>query len=655
MTHAWPQTDTFDAGTPNYDSGFLNAYIRTRNVTTDPAFASSGSGYGLSTFFSNAHQLYDGWTGAANTLPGSSNLIGGWLWRVALASGAVEASIGITLFSPSAASIVNANPRRHHCGVGVRIQGGTLTSGGTTSAYIDAPSGYYAVCLYDVGLDGCFEIWRVDSGTIARLAQTPVPPSVRTWASLSPLTPRELKLICRTNGSGNVELELWTNATRGGAVTQVLTAVDSSVSKLTSAGRAGFFASLERTVSGVTAAPVLQFFSAGPEGGPADFRDEWERHDRTAALATSGALLAGRVLTSSFYGDLWGASGTGSILQANVAANRVSVSTSSSALDRFFLSQRSASDPFAQDREATIRFAGGTTIPNPCLRKIGVCVRTLMRSPTSNPELAYLAYAMRDDQAGTGSVRLVRISGSGTMELGILTGVTLALNTEYRLRLIVENDAVPSPFTGNVKLRVYLDSAQLALVSQGIPGVSINGVGTVTDASSDRIQEGDGEGLYFAGPSGSNRNMACALWDVGGVLAPVFVRDEDHETISLDGEADGATGTFPYPLSYPIEKTLTLERPIEHDFEADYKFKGALSDSIRTQWRGSVKVASETDRDAVKEFIDEHKGAEKPFDWTPRGYSAPIKVRFLEETSSEASPAPDFFVFDPVLLEEVFP
>lgn len=653
MTHAWPQTDTFDAGTPNYDSGFLNAYIRTRNVTTDPAFLSGGSGYGLSTFFSNAHQLYDGWSGAANTLPGSSNLIGGWLWRVALATGAVEASIGITLFSPSAPSIVNANPRRHHFGVGVRIQGGTLTSGGTTSAYIDAPSGYYATCLYDTGLDGCFEIWRVDSGSIVRLAQTPVPPSVRTWASLSPLTPRTLKLICRTNGSGNVELELWTNATRGGAVTQVLTAIDSSVSKLTSAGRAGFFASLERTVSGITAAPVLQFFTAGPEGGPADFRDEFERHDRLAALATSGALLSGRVLTSSFYGDLWGASGTGSVLIANVAANRVAVSTNASAVDRYFLSQRSASDLYAQDREATIRFAGGTTIPNPCLRRIGIVVRAQLKGHTAGLVNGYVAVAQYDDQAATGSVRLWRAHDEALEELGVITGVTFALNTEYRLRLIVENDATPSPLTGNVKVKVYLDSSQLALVSQNVKGVSINGVGTVTDASAQRIQFGDGEGIYFAGPSGSNRNVAVSLWDVGGVLAPVFVPDEDHETIDIPSEADGATGTFTWTLCYPIEETLTFERPVEIEFEADYKFKGSLSDSMRTTWRAPVKLASDADSEALLDFADDHRGQEIPFAWTPPDRSAAIVARFGDENTPRRSPAPEFNVHEPIVLEEV--
>jgi hypothetical protein len=665
MSHVWPADDAFDAGSPAYDTGFLLGYMRARPVIIDPAFLSGGTGYGLSsTLWTTGHYLYSGWgsaaasgtsqaasanpTPAANTVPGAtSTLPGAWYWRPY--STAADVSVSLSWQTQADSTLIQSIPRRVHIGVGARLSGSTQVSGGTIAAYHDGGDGYWGVLLYDTTLGGKFQLWRVLGGTILMLAQSPVGVTALTWDDVSTWLQRSMELRV-TTGVSSVTVELWTGVSTRSPSTQVLTYVDSSASRITAAGRTGFFMSGEILTSGFRSAPCANWFQAGPLGGTPVVRDEWSRLNLLACRSFSTALYLGRALVSAWYGDLFAVGALSSILHADTSLGRIYVGP---AIDTTLLSQRAATDSIRQDRRATFKFASGTLTPNPSVREAGILLRGAVVTAGQAVDSGYLLVSSWDDYAAAALVRLYRVVGQVETliaELDPLVGITL--NTDFDLRLVVDNTSIPNPQNGAVVLKAYLASTQIALVSVAAPGITVNGVGTVTDSSSFRVLNGAGEGLHFANPASSARRVEAEAWIVGGLITPVDLDILDLASIAIPLESEGVTGTLALPYSVGVREAVVTQNLV-HELDSDHRWRGACgSGAIRRVWDLDMKAATPDELDTFELFFDEHEGLGVPFHWTPPGVDeVAIVARFWTDAPQSAHKAPNVRGYATKILE----
>lgn len=627
MSHLWPQDDDFAVGSPAYDSAVLvGGYMRARFLSNDVL---GGSGYGLSAgTWHSAHYLYSGWFSsgvpgafssqpAANTLPGGpTNLLGGWIFR-AYAAADVEVDICWQTLADSTA--IETVERRTHVGVGARLAGSTLSGGGTLASLHSGGNGYFGVLLYEPlsGLGGRFQIWRVVGGTCTLLAQTPNGPTPFNWTDLSVTFVRTMKL--KVSGTGaTVTLELW--ASNPSRLTQdlILSTIDSSPSRITAAGRTGFFATGEASLSGIKAAPCVNWFQVAPFGDDPILRDEWTRLNLTAARAISTSLFAGRVLASAWYGDLYAVASIGSIL-AEDAGGRVTVGAGR---DLTLLSQRPAEDSIRQDRAGTFRFATGTLVPNPSVRALGIVLRGAVVTAGQALDSGYRLRARWDDQAGTASILLGRVVGQVETTIASFTGASIALGVDFVLRLVADNSAFPTPATGSVILKAYLDGTQIAFASVGAAGISINGLGTVTDTSTFRVLEGLGEGIHVTNPAASLRRLEIDAWLVGGTIIPVDVDVLDMPSVEIGEEIDGASGTLDLGSSIGAREALYVQDVVEQ-LDSDHVFRARLGSRIvRRMWDLDFRGATP---EAIADFVAffETHGLRVPYDWTPPGLDEP--------------------------------
>lgn len=606
MTHLWPADDGFDTGSPAYDSGYLLGYMRSRFVTSDPG---GGSGYGLSSgTWHTGHYLYSGWGAglAANTNPAAvTNLLGGWTWRP-YADDDVEAAVRWKTVADSA--LIATVERRTHVGVGARIQGSTLSGGGTVAAYHDAGDGYFAVLLYEPSFFlGRFQLWRVVGGTVTLLAQS----AQLIWAELGVTESRTMRLKVEGTG-GAVTLELWASNPSRLLEEMVLSFVDNSVSRITTPGRTGFFSTCEASASGIKAAICFDWFEAGPLGGSMVVHDEWDRLNLLACRALSTSLFPGRVLVSSWYGDLFSVSALASILA--VDTNRLFVDANRNVS---LLSQRPASDSIRQDRRATFKFATGTLVPNPSVRVVGIILRAAVVTAGQAVDSGYLLEARWDDHAASASLHLSRIVGQVATEIATLASPSgITLGSDFDLRLIIDNTAIPDPLTGSVVLKAFIGATQQVLTSVGAPGISISGIGTVIDGSSFRVLSGLGEGVRFTNPASSLRRVEIDAWVVGGTIIPVDANVLDQESIAIPGETDGAIGTFTLPASIGTKQRL-WDRGVTHELDSDHSYRGLVGDAIlRREWDVNFTRAKREDLEEFIAFFEDH-GVQTPFFWTP--------------------------------------
>lgn len=644
MTHLWPSEDQFDVGSPAYDSAYLLGYMRSRFVTSDPG---GGSGYGLSSgTWHTTNYLYTGWGAglAANTNPASvTNLLGGWTWR-SYTDDDVEVAARWQTVADSA--LIATVERKTHFGVGARIKGSTLTSGGTINAYHDNCDGYFGVFLYEptLGLLGRYQLWRVVGGTVTLLAQS----AQLVWAELSITESRSMRL--KVSGTGaTVTLELWVSTPSRLLEELKLSYSDTSGSRITTAGRVGFFSTCEASLSGIKAAICLNWFEAGPVGGTMVLHDEWQRTNLLACRPLSTALFPGRVLISSWYGDLFSVSALASILEVDsggrlfVGANR----------DVSLLSQRPASDSIRQDRRCTFKFASGSLVPNPSVRAVGIVLRAAVVTAGQAVDSGYLLEVDWDDHAATASASLYRIVGQVETlisEKSSLGGISLGV--DFDLRLVVDNSAIPDPLTGPVILKGYIGSSQIGFTGVGASGVSVNGVGTVTDSSTFRVSSGDGEGVHIQNPASSARRVEMDAWVVGGTVTPVEVDLLDLASIPIALETDGATGTLTLPYSIGVQEDVVTQNVV-HEFDSDHKWRGTVGGlAFRRVWSLDLKGCTPDELAAFEAFFDDHKSCEVPFTWTPPGADEPaITARFWLDKPPSTQKAPEVRAVSYKILE----
>lgn len=654
MSTILPASDGFtSAGYGSWETTYHSGlYLRARGASTDPAYGSGGTGYSLgsSAWRTVLSTITDRWwtqpqlfTDDASYPPSNpqpatlcdTNSSGNvnpaaFLFRE-FADDDVETELTWKLLA-NATTIVNAGSARSiFVGVCARVRAGSVISGGTSDPCLDQLTGYFAGSLYSAVGGHRYVVWRVDAGTITRLwtdyaSDAASVASPVSWQILQPWYTHGLRLVVTGTGA-TVTLSLY--ATVRGGWSLVGTTTDTSGSRITTAGRCGFFSSHEYAGGGgLLSAPAINYWCAGPAGGATVVRDEWQRLNVAATStvqATStplSALPTGRNLASAFYGDLHGSSSYVRRIGEDGSNSRLVFDASSSARTGYYTSQRVSTSPVAQDRKVDVIFpsGGGSTAIE---RWVGVCVRLVHATAGSNPTAGYRADLRYDDAAGAHLIYLSRIESTGLLTPLATATATLSLDTVYELRLVATNEG-PDQFNSNPLLSVYLDGVQVALTATSAPGITVSGGGTVRDAASAHVVTGYGEGLYVRLTLGAVRKIIVDDWTQGAGGSGSATVEDDQPSISLASESAGASDTFDVPDDWPVEETV-LHPFYDHPFDSGHRYTGAAGD-VRSVWKIRAGALDNDEVATLRAFVDDHAGV--PFYWLPPHRTAAIACRF---------------------------
>lgn len=664
MASVWSNTEDFAEGTPAWDTAQIMEWVPLVPWSSDPLYASGGTGYfmgGGAAFFAEQGRPYSGWFGfdpapprqvsptACAVAVGAFGGIG--CSAFLLRSGSwtdVAVECSFQLQSPGLVNFMNGTEARIWQGVGARLSGSTLTSGGTTGLYHLGGDGYWLLTLFDEATHhGKIMLIRVNatgSGTITRLADYPSgSTSFLNWADLLLWQPQAMKLSVVDEG-GNVRvrgsiLHSW----RTGYV-ELFNYLDTSGSKITAAGRAGYLTTVEGS-GGIQHCITTNWIQVTDGSGVVQRREEWQRlalNGGSLLVAGSSAMLTGYRLDSGWVGDY--SSVLPSFLKLDSGSSRAKIDGLSGARTAFYTRQRPADDAWSQDRQLTFRLSStGSAIGE---RGAGIALRVSHPTPASDPSSCYYVVVGRDDVGGSGFLRLYRISGGVSLLIAQKTR-SLTMDADHVVRLAVDN--LVDPFNGNTRLSVWVDAAQVALVSTGISGISADTSGNVFDSTSSRVLSGSGEAMYVLCPNTTARPIYLDLWTPGVGGSTTETDEGDMASIGWSSETAGATGTLETPVAYPITSSARA-RGVRHELDTEHAYVGLVSSYSRRRWRVEFNLTG-AEYAALLSFYEDHKGSEVPFNWTEPGGSISRVVRFVSGTFEWAKTSRDNYTASAVIEE----
>lgn len=682
---ALPASDSFDASP---DALLNGVYQRFLGSTADAAYASGGTGSGLSVWT----KLGRGYSGhftpgtADGPVPGTGkgpfvNTIGtslgtntgslqptGWALRDYFAS---EVELGLSFSLRHSSGPTFSTPSIFRIGLAARLAGGAQTDAGTATAHLLGGNGYYFFLWSPggVGRGVKYYLVRVNSGTVTRLADSPVGAPLSAGAELDYATWYEsnsikgLRFTVHTNGS-QVELRGYARGLAGESL--VLSYNDTSGSRITAAGRSGFFSSNEVSDAVSSAVAVrIYWFRISTYAGALVAHDDWRRLRLQACAAVepsfsggpyAGFSTSGFDLTSGWYGDLRSAAGYSG--RIGTLFDRLQFDSEFADKTGFYLSQRPASDAISQDRTLDFEFQAAAPGVTGLIRGAGIVLRASYLVPGDSPLACYYVVVEYVQDISTARVYLRRISYDGEQTLAQKTsGVGVVRGTNYTLRLSVSTDAIPDPIAGPTRLRAYINGTQIQLLAPASPlaGIVVLADGTVIDQSSARVQNGLGEGFYVRSMLGARCEVYIDAWALGVGGGTVEVPEESMPSVSIPGEADDAFGDFPVPYDLQIGAAVeesSTRLAIAHDLDLDDRYRAARQSRARAQWPIGAAAATQDERDALLAFWDSHRGATYPFNFTdPKGRT--VVARFLGDALSIERLAPGVYRWS-ARLEEVF-
>ena len=701
MTQVLPSDDDFDQGTAGSYGANVNLWTRVAAWTSDPGYASGGTDFAV--VFDTEGHLFDGYSAIRSSLPTAPLLVGGSAPASPSASftrstggfpdlsGAmfrnfqsedmdVRASFYIFHNFDITTSTLAGGAVRHF-GIGARVQGGTLQSSDDQDAErLEDVDGYFFLRLADKQAPNAgykYVLLRCNAGVITRLDEDPSGlNSTYAYSGIEvPISPHRMRLFVEQS-AGNVSLVGYVGGATPSSWIAVVSATDSSGSKITGAGRAMLCMSPEHYVSaGENFAHCCAWFEAY-DGTPTLYvRDEWSRHLPLAALEIENeghptVDRQGNSLMSAFSGDLYGNDVVGisatptfaklldysaGELDSDPAEFPAGFAVQDGALA--FVSSRPANSATSQDRSISATWlATGSNPSTP--RQAGVFVRESGSKPQDGPayQLAngYLFVLERDDTTPANSrARLYRVwtSIGGVVnytEIGRV-GATVNESQQYVLRIVATN--VAASLSDTPEIKCYVDGVQAVLADPGTTpaGVTWLSAGTVQDASSLRLVEGYGEGFYVENNPNGTKHMSFDDWTDGTTGSTA---ESDQATYSLAGETDGATGTLTLPGDWPVEE-VSVFATLRHRYESDHVRTSPRWPRARRTWRVQSQAITEADRDALLTFWHAHDGCAVPFSWTPPGEASAITAHFFDDSLGTALRAPGVHRFD-VLIEELF-
>lgn len=639
MTQVLPTLEPFTQGTPKFDITRLFDYVRAAPSSTDGIYGLGGTGFAI-TAWSYLASLYSGWSAqgfiglggnpapAVNTVAssGGTRLPTLWIPRSVAPAADVDLEVSWQEQSQDSAQLHSAaGARRTLVGVAARLANATVVSSGTADTHHVGGDGYFFGWCFDSSLavgGGKYVLWRVNSGVVTRLADTPTGATTSVgWVASAPWAPRQVRMVVTGSGATvTIACYVYFGVTRPIVDTPLLTFADTSGSRLTAAGRVGFFSSGEDRVGSVWAAPCVNYFQAAPSPGDVVLRDEWGRYNLSASALYPGgsnAAFSGRDLGSGWFGDALSASGAGTLV-VDDGNDRVRIAAGSAGTHT---RQRPADDPVSQSREVVVRFASsGSALGT---RAAGPAVR--VSHPASVGLTAQASYDLVLEYNDLNSTARFAIYRTVFSTRVLVAELADAFTTDADRLLAL---SVQANLAGSAVLRAYESGVQLALVAPAspLPGISLDTFGTVIDATSARVQSGAAEGFYAAVPAGVGRALYVDSFDDAGLVTTVLTED-DLEGIVMPTESAGATGTLALPEGWPVQE-ISAVGVVRHELDLGNRYASLADATLARAWTVSIPAWTDAEKATFEAFVAAHRGPQVPFSWTPPGELTASTVRF---------------------------
>jgi hypothetical protein len=669
MTHVWPTSDDFAAGSTAYGdwpSAYLKAAWWSAASFAHPvlsSYTSTVSASDLTDAFSKT-QGADASSATPSTDPS------GYLWRPleSNADGTVRMAFNVRVLT----GVPLVNNGMTIGMVCARVSGSTYTS--ATNSHSAIQNGYFFGWLGNSSGLGCtWYLVRVNSGSRTILQSstfaTAAGSSSSNFDDLFKSRSGEVYLTVEASGS---DVRLRGGYRRGVDTTdtQVFDVTDTSGSKITTAGRYGFAMNGAVTVTGGDFAAQCSRFEV-VEGSTVRVRDEWQRAFPLAALqSTPKAGFTGRSLLQSWCGDfhgvaaydqkLWRSKVGGLTDRINVKPDTEPTGNATTLRGSYMPSQRRATDRRSQNRTITFRFSSlqqggsaGTTNPT-AQRAVGISLRGSMSlepavTNTGN-FVGYSAVIRINDGAGTAVAQLYRFTPSQTLLAD--KAVTAAVDTDYTLRFDAYNllDA-SSNNTGAVVMRVYLGGVQIAFDAVD-PNVTVTAAGNVIDGTSSRIIEGSLECLNVFTVNG-DKTTFVDTWTESTLTNASGTAASAQASIAVAGEADSDSGqTFTVPYDWGVEE-IAGQMYVTVPFESGHRNNRNAHTAGRRRWKIRAGAITEDERDDLLTFWDAHNGCEKAFTFAPPYGGASVKAHFADDTLGSTLRDRGVFAYE-IEIEELF-
>jgi len=548
----------------------------------------------------------------------------------------------------------------------VRVSGGSL-GGLNNTQTLDDVNGY-AFWILGAGVGtGTFQatIVRYNAGSATVVATSSLPYS--TFGNIDASVPFDLRFSA-VDESGNVRLRgyITTTLVVGGASVPIvefplLNALDSSASKITTAGRVGLIStSLETPATNqFVGQPVSRFRiqsvnAAGAVTGTVvedEFKRTCPQKGYVNGLGTKGALYAA---DSTFLGDMrgwWaglGFAATAKLENGTTGTGTIEFVSSYTSFAYYYTcaSQRPTSDDQHHHPEATFQWSiGGVTQP-----KIGVfgyvsAIPTpgnfMLRSTVGILADCYALWA--DYTAGELYVERC-VKNGGKVRLATYA-TSFSLTTDYRIGLQI------TPTTGAgaaTSLVIYLGGLPVVptLDATAPAGVSVNGAtAEIIDASSGRYSSGQLEGLAFYDQV-AGKTIKVTKWDEGTLSPPTSIADMTSIVFADEGTP---SATFQLSSNRPVPLRSPVSYEHGHDivtavFDSGHTHAHSRMPARKVWPRLETVPVDRNDRDELRTFWRAREGGVEPFYWTSPDDDTQYTVKFLPDSWEEQEVFRDIWV-----------
>jgi hypothetical protein len=583
--------------------------------------------------------------------PGNPSLPCAYLWRGAERQDVIARAT----ISHRTDLNVNAVTQIQRSAVFVRVQGGSLTGGGTIDQRLTGVSCYAFTLSGTLNTSFTFALEKYVSGVKqANLGSLTLPIATIPTALFDGSIPFTLTLSAVDSG-GSVDL-VATIQDFGGAGTPApgssftaFTVTDSS-SPLLGAGRVGFGVSQDYTDTSlgipIYGADKVHRFRyrdfAGSIEGTVYHDDDWTR---TSAYSrgleiTDDAGTTARCPMGVFGGDLYTAAPPGfggsydqTVLRhGSSSANRADLTWPSSGgtgtVLQYLLAQRPATNGAIQHPEVTLQcvsYTGTSPFAGPIARASG----EIGSSGSSNGTLQ--GYAARLYFNGSAKARIIRYEGNGTARTIGDTVLTPTTFTDYRVGVKVQ------PFgddpEGPQLIQLLVNGVSQTMETYDfITGIDYDATtGGIIDSSSLRILSGD-EGIVAAFSGTTSAVIELDDW-TEGTKAATDPEPKDFATISL-GDEGTPTGTLDFwtvQIKAPVS-TVQGWQVDEGTFESGHTYARTRFATKRRVWRSLETVPlGVSEKDSLVAFWQARQAGEVPFTWTNPEDQVAYSVRFTTD------------------------
>lgn len=649
-----PKDDDFAAGSPAY-GGRLCLYLGCRAATVGPT-GQSQRGFEIGELHSG-YQTIDpqgvqstpaAFTGNAET-QGTELRTRGVVFRRPFQADVKVSQVSVLKIVAGIPDFTNVAPR----GVLARVQAGSIAADNSVGVRLENVSAYMA-SFYPrgTGFGSTLSLDRLNAGVFTNLAKLDLDDP--TSRLLNYLLPATISLDCRASGA---DVALIATFSGQGAGTTTLTFTDTSGSKLTAAGRAGFLAGRDRTNSteSVKVVDLVSSFTVEEIGVGVTLVDLFQRYQLGGfALSQVDQFgVQGRRLEGWGFWDNY--SNSVVFAKRDTAADRVKwtgLGTDVNVL-RGIWSTRAATDLRSQRRSMVCQISAQPSVGQ---FGVGVGLRGSQPIPTdANPQGSpgfpsatcyYCACLVAAGGTTTPTFLVYWISNGVSVGLAAFAdaGSThwpgYASDFTLDFEVYNRNDGTLNGPT-QIKLRVKKGAGaltQVVLVAPdgGLPpGVTIDASGTVQDASVVRISSGSGEAPLVYNSLGATVFATLDTWKEEA-LTGTTLPDRDQASVAVQGEGTAATSIdgliapeFPHEIEHAYH-TREIEMDSGH-VQRVAVFQDALGAGIRRRrWRfarGGLPVSELT---PILDFWRARKGSEEAFTYTPLEGGAAAKVHFVD-------------------------